>query len=76
MNHTITTTMEHSIYTFLDEQSKVLKKPKKYIIEEALKLYQKNQLKAQIEVWLDERYWEFKTINKEFSEVQFNSIKI
>jgi len=50
MNHTITTTMEHSIYTFLDEQSKVLKKPKKYIIEEALKLYQKNQLKAQIEV--------------------------
>lgn len=76
MNHTITTTMEHSIYTFLDEQSKVLKKPKKYIIEEALKLYQKNQLKAQIEVWLDERYWEFKTINKDFSEVQLNSIKI
>ena len=76
MNHTITTTMEHSIYTFLDEQSKVLKKPKKYIIEEALKLYQKNQLKAQIEVWLNERYWEFKTINKEFSEVQLNSIKI
>lgn len=76
MNHTITTTMEHSIYTFLDEQSKVLKKPKKYIIEEALRLYQKNQLKAQIEVWLDERYWEFKTINKDFSEVQLNSIKI
>ncbi|NVP17420.1 hypothetical protein HUU51_01755 [Candidatus Gracilibacteria bacterium] len=76
MNHTITTTMEHSIYTFLDEQSKVLKKPKKYIIEEALKLYQKNQLKAQIEVGLDERYGEFKTINKDFSEVQLNSIKI
>lgn len=76
MNHTITTTMEHSIYTFLDEQSKVLKKPKKYIIEEALKLYQKNQLKAQIESWLDERYWEFKAINKDFSEVQLNSIKI
>ncbi|MDD3144601.1 MAG: hypothetical protein PHV23_00660 [Candidatus Gracilibacteria bacterium] len=76
MNHTITTTMEHSIYTFLDEQSKVLKKPKKYIIEEALKLYQKNQLKAQIESGLDERYGEFKAINKDFSEVQLNSIKI
>lgn len=76
MNYTITTTIEQSIYLFLQEQAKNTKKSKKHIIEEALKLYQKNQLKAEIEAWLDERLEEYKTINNEFSQIQLNSIKI
>ena len=76
MNHTITTNLEHSVYTFLDQQSKLTKKTKKSIIEEALKIYQKNQLKSQIESWLNERYNEYKNVNKDFSDIQLNSIKI
>jgi len=76
MNYTITTTIEESIYSFLQQQAKTTKRSKKSIIEEALKLYQKYQIKAQIEAWLDERYEEYKAINNEFSEIQLTSIKI
>lgn len=76
MNHTITTNLESSLYTFLEQQSKSTKKTKKSIIEEALKLYQKYQLKSQIEAGLKERYDEYKEINSNFSETQFISIKI
>ena len=41
--------MEKEVYLFLEEQAKTTKKTKKSIIEDALKLYQKHQLKAQIE---------------------------
>lgn len=41
MNHTITTTLNHQVYTFLEQQAQTSKKTKKSIIEEALKLYQK-----------------------------------
>lgn len=76
MNYTLTTTMEQWVYLFLEEQAKITKKTKKSIIEDALRLYQKHQLKAQIEAWLKERCEEYKTINNEFSDIQFNSIKI
>jgi predicted transcriptional regulator len=76
MNYTITTTLEWKIYNFLDTQSKKTKKTKKFIIEESLKLYQKQQLKAEIIAWLEERYDEYKKLNNEFWEVQFNSLKI
>jgi predicted transcriptional regulator len=49
MNHTITTTLDYSIYNFLEEQAKSTKKTKKSIIEEALKMYQKHNLKNEIE---------------------------
>jgi hypothetical protein len=75
MNHTITTNLEHSIYIFLEQQSKSTKKTKKSIIEDALKLYQKYQLKAQIESGLKERYNEYKNFNNEFLDAQFNSIR-
>ena len=75
MNHTITTTLEHSIYCFLEEQTKNTKRTKKSVIEDALKMYQKYNLKKQIEAWLDERYNEYKEINNDFIENQINSIK-
>ena len=43
---------------------------------QSLKLYQKQQLKAEIIAWLEERYDEYKKLNNEFWEVQFNSLKI
>lgn len=76
MGHTITTNLDYSLYRFLEEQSRESKKTKKSIIEEALKLYQKYQLKSQIEAGLSERYNEYKEINNDFLEVQLNSIKI
>lgn len=75
MNYTITTNLNSSIYNFLNEQSKTTKKTKKSIIEEALKLYQKYQLKSQIEIWLSERYDEYKSLNNELLETQLSSIK-
>ncbi len=75
MNYTITTNLNSSSYLFLDEQAKKTKKTKKSIIEEALKLYQKYQLKSQIEAGLSERYDEYKSLNNEFLETQFSSIK-
>ncbi len=76
MNHTITTNLEYWVYNFLEQQAKATKKTKKSIIEDALKLYQKYQLKAQIESWLSERYDEYKDLNNDFFETQINSIKI
>lgn len=76
MNHVLTTSLEHSIYVFLEEQAKNTKKTKKSIIEEALKLYQKYQLKSQIEAWLSQRYDEYKSINWDFQEIQVSSIKM
>lgn len=75
MNYTITTNLEASVYDFLSEQSKKTKQTKKSIIEKALKMYKKYQLKAQIEAWLEERYGEYKELNKEFINAQINSIK-
>lgn len=76
MNHTITTNLEYWVYNFLEQQAKATKKTKKSIIEDALKLYQKYQLKAQIESWLNERYDEYKDLNNDFFETQINSLKI
>jgi phage anti-repressor protein len=76
MNHTITTNLEYWVYNFLEQQAKATKKTKKSIIEDALKLYQKYQLKVQIESWLNERYDEYKDLNNDFLETQINSIKI
>jgi phage anti-repressor protein len=76
MNHTITTNLEYWVYNVLEQQAKATKKTKKSIIEDALKLYQKYQLKAQIESWLNERYDEYKDLNNDFLETQINSIKI
>lgn len=75
MNYTITTNLDSWVYLFLDEQAKKTKKTKKSIIEEALKLYQKYQLKSQIEAGLSQRYDEYKSLNGEFLETQFSSIK-
>jgi hypothetical protein len=41
-----------------------------------LKIYQKQELKKQIEEWLKNRYNEYKKINKDFNKAQFNSIKV
>ncbi|MDD3303219.1 MAG: hypothetical protein PHN31_06705 [Candidatus Gracilibacteria bacterium] len=76
MNHTITTSLEYGIYNYLEEQVKATKKTKKSIIEDAIRLYQKYQLKAQIESGLSERYDEYKNLNNDFFETQINSIKI
>jgi predicted transcriptional regulator len=75
MNYTITTTLESSIYNFLDNQAKTTKKTKKSIIEDALKMYQKYNLKNKIEAGLAERYNEYKEINNDFVDIQFNSLR-
>ncbi|MDR2411403.1 MAG: hypothetical protein LBD88_02200 [Candidatus Peribacteria bacterium] len=74
MNYTITTNLDCSAYNFLVEQASTTKKTKKSIIEEALKIYQKQELKKQIEKGLEERYKEQKTLNAEYSETQFKSL--
>ncbi len=76
MNYTITTNLDYSSYIFLQEQSKKTKQTKKSIIEEALKMYEKNKLKEQIEAWLTERYQEYKDLNNELLENQINSLKL
>ena len=76
MNYTITTNLDYSSYLFLQEQSKKTKQTKKSIIEEALKMYEKNQLKKQIETWLTERCQEYKDLNNELWENQINSLKL
>ena len=76
MNYTITTNLDYSSYLFLQEQSKKTKQTKKSIIEEALKMYEKNQLKKQIEAWLTERYQEYKDLNNELLENQISSLKL
>ncbi len=76
MNYTITTNLDYSSYIFLQEQSKKTKQTKKSIIEEALKMYEKNKLKEQIEAWLTERYQEYKDLNNELLENQISSLKL
>ena len=76
MNYTITTNLDYSSYLFLQEQSKKTKQTKKSIIEEALKMYEKNKLKEQIEAWLTERYQEYKDLNNELLENQISSLKL
>jgi predicted transcriptional regulator len=49
MSYTITTNLDDSVYNFLAQQAFTTKKTKKFIIEEALKIYQKQELKKQIE---------------------------
>lgn len=75
MNYTITTNLWEQTYNFLISESKKRKTTKKAILEEALRNYEKNLLTQQIEEWLKERYNEYKTLNNEFSESQFNSLK-
>ncbi len=75
MNHTLTTTLDFWIYSFLDQEAKKTKQTKKSIIEDALKMYQKYKLKEQILSWLDSRYEEYKNLNNEFKDIQFTSIK-
>ena len=76
MNYTVTTNLDYSSYLFLQEQSKKTKQTKKSIIEEALKMYEKNKLKEQIEAWLTERYQEYKDLNNELLENQISSLKL
>lgn len=75
MNYTLTTTLSWKFYNFLNQQSTLNKTTKKAIIEEALGIYQKQKLKEQIEKWLDNRYSEYKEINNDFANIQFNSLK-
>ena len=75
MNHTITTTLWEKFFNFLNEESKSKKITKKAIIEKWLEYYKKQELKKQVKEWFQKRLWEYKNINSEFSNIQFNSIK-
>ncbi len=74
MNHPITTTLSDNIYQFLELETKNNGVTKKSIIETALKMYKKNKLKNEIIKGLKERQDEYCEINKEFENIQFNSI--
>lgn len=76
MNYTLTTNLSPDTYKFLDEESKNSWRTKKAILEDALKIYEKMIMAAQIEQGLRDRYAEYKEINNEFTEVQFNSIRL
>ncbi len=75
MNNTITTTLSQKYYKFLDDESKKNNISKKEILETALELYQKQLLESQIKQWLSERYDEYHSLNNDFDDVQFNSIR-
>lgn len=74
MNYTITTTLWQASYDFLQQEAKRRKTTKKNILEESLKIYEKIIMAEQIREWLAERYWEYKELSTDFSNVQFNSI--
>jgi predicted transcriptional regulator len=48
MNYTITTNLESEVYNFLTKWANSTKQTKKSVIEDALKMYQKQKLKEQV----------------------------
>ena len=67
--------MQNTIFSNENYTENTIEKIKKSIIEDALKMYQKYNLKNKIEAGLAERYDEYKEINNDFPDIQFNSIK-
>lgn len=65
MNIVLTTTLSQPIYQFLNEQATTKKTTKKNILEEALRLYQKQQLEIQIKEGFKDRKKEYQQIAKE-----------
>jgi hypothetical protein len=63
------------VYQFITQQSITHKTTKRAIIEEAIRFYQRQQLKHQVKEGLQERYEEYKDLNAEISTAQFTSLK-
>ncbi len=74
MKHPLTTTLSDMAYQFLVSQAKEEKVNKNAILEKALKLYKKMELKRQVEEGLKERQDEYRQIASEFAEAQFNAL--
>lgn len=74
MPHAITTTISEQQYLFLNAYSKKYNKPKNYVLEQGLKLLEAQTLEEAVRVGFEERFDEYKGINREFSEVQSISI--
>ncbi|HMT01643.1 MAG TPA: hypothetical protein PKD96_00715 [Candidatus Absconditabacterales bacterium] len=75
MNIVLTTTLSQPIYQFLNEQATTKKTTKKNILEEALRLYQKQQLEIQIKEGFKDRKKEYQQIAKEGRNAQFKSFR-
>ena len=75
MNHTVTTSLWSYYFSFLDKESKEKNITKKSIIEKWLEYYKKHELEKQVKKWFESRIEEYKNINSDFRELQFNSIK-
>lgn len=72
--YTITSNLSRNLYDFLSLQSKKHKTTKRDIIEQALQLYQKHQLKQDVQNGLKERFSEYKSLNNEIHNAQRQSI--
>jgi len=59
----------------LNKESKEKNITKKSIIEKRLEYYKKHELERQVEKGFKSRKEEYKNINSDFRELQFNSIK-
>lgn len=66
--------MEEQVYNFLVKQATEQKTTKKAVIQEALKQYEKTELKRKIVEWLKERSEEYQDITQEFREAQCISL--
>lgn len=74
MTHSFTTTFPSNIYTFLITESKKRGLSRNKIIQEALKLYKREQLRQKIKSGLITRQVEMKELAAETREAQVNTI--
>jgi len=72
----ISISLSFSDLNLLDNFSKKERLPRSKLVSNALDFYIKNKLKTEIQKWLQERYSEYKQINSDFADIQFNSLKI
>lgn len=75
MGQAITTTLSKHTLAFISEWATQRNMNKNEVIEEAMQLYKKVCIKEQIKTWFKDRYDEYKDINKDFSSLQFTSIR-
>lgn len=73
MNLPITTTLSENMFHFLKKEAKQQKTSCKSIIETALKEYQKQKLKKEVEKDLKLRQEEYVKIQKNFSKAQIEN---
>jgi len=74
MAKVLTTTLDQMSYNFMVAEAMRRNVTKKKVLEDALKFYKKVRLVQEVEEWLQERFGEYSSIAKEFSDIQFSSL--